>query len=181
MIGCFPHPIPNAKFEPITTQKELCLIIIKVPKAPLHHVPGCYGPIQVVNKLTLASQQLCLPRDMFSGLHGKFRNGGVMLVICSSLASDHWQEWRECWRVSSRVSWHAQRAPAPPHSNRCARMCPSAAASPEPPAAACDAVASGCSFCGCINNRVHKKLLLMAFSNCRMMGPGQVQGSGLAQ
>ena len=45
LIAAPHHPIPNAKFKPITIQKELCLIIIKVPKAPLHHVPRCYGPL----------------------------------------------------------------------------------------------------------------------------------------
>ena len=71
-------------------------------------------------------------------------------------------EWQEYWRVSSRVSWHVQRAPAPPHSNRCARKCPSAAASPEPPTAACVAVALGCSFCGCRNNSLCKNFLFTA-------------------
>ena len=33
--------------------RQLGLLIIKVPKAPLHHVPRCYAPAVSINKLTL--------------------------------------------------------------------------------------------------------------------------------
>ena len=35
--------------------RKLGLIIIKLPQAPLHHVPRCYGPL-LITKLTLTSQ-----------------------------------------------------------------------------------------------------------------------------
>ena len=57
MIGC--SPSPNSKYLNTTNHKteKLGLIIIKVPKVSLYHVPRCYGPSTLITKLTLTSQQ----------------------------------------------------------------------------------------------------------------------------
>ena len=51
----FPHhPIPNAKFPPITVLlNRSTYLIIKVPRSPLHPVPKSHGHPKSMNKLTL--------------------------------------------------------------------------------------------------------------------------------
>ena len=50
------HPIPNAKFPPITALL-IGLLIIKGPRCPHHPFPKSYGNPKSINKLSLMSQQ----------------------------------------------------------------------------------------------------------------------------
>ena len=53
--------LPVTSFQMLNSNqswyRKVGLLIIKVPKAPLHHVPRYHEPLKEINKLTLKSQQ----------------------------------------------------------------------------------------------------------------------------
>ena len=53
MIGWLPLSPFQMLNSNLSQWRQLALLIIKVPKASLHHVPRCYAPAISINKLTL--------------------------------------------------------------------------------------------------------------------------------